>query len=139
VRFNLYLIGVCVLSLILPGCSNSSGIPAPTRAVVTGEIKFNDKPIQSGQITFLPTKGPVAMGPVSEGIYRIDWKGGVPVGECKVEILGYEETGKEVIVGAGGKTEKETHQVLPAKYNTESTLSVTVEEGRENQHDFDLE
>ena len=79
------------------------------------------------------------MGPVSEGIYRIDWKGGVPVGECKVEILGYEETGKEVIVGAGGKTEKETHQVLPAKYNTKSTLSVTVEEGRENQHDFDLE
>ncbi|MEQ8637611.1 hypothetical protein [Gimesia maris] len=137
-RFHFYMTGVCVLSFILSGCSNSSGIPAPTRAVVTGEIKFNDKPIQSGQITFLPTKGPVAMGPVSEGTYRIDWKGGVPIGECKVEILGYEETGKEIIVGAGGKTEKETRQVLPAKYNTESTLSVTVEEGQENQCDFDL-
>lgn len=137
-KFYLYMTGACLLGVFLQGCSGSSGTPAPVRAIVTGQVKFNDKPVQSGQITFLPLKGPVAMGPISEGTYRIDWKGGVPVGECKVELLGYEDTGKEIIVGAGGKTEKETRQVLPAKYNTDSTLSVTVEEGQENQRDFDL-
>lgn len=124
--------------LFLAGCGGTSGTPAPERVVVTGAVKFKGDSVKTGQISFLPQKGPVAMGPISEGTYRIDSKGGVPVGSCKVEILGYEETGKEIIVGAGGKKEKETKQIIPAKYNTKSTLMVKIEAGNENTHDFDL-
>lgn len=78
------------------------------------------------------------MGPIKAGTYRIESKGGVPAGVCQVRILAFEETGKEQVVGAGGKTVKETRQVIPAKYNQRSTLEVTINTGEENQHDFDL-
>lgn len=137
-KLSLCVIITLFYCLVLVGCGGSSGPPAPERAVVTGVVKFKGDVVKTGQISFLPQKGPMAMGPISDGAYRIDWKGGVPVGSSKVEILGYEETGKEVIIGAGGKKEKETKQIIPTKYNTKSTVMVTIEAGDENHHDFDL-
>lgn len=137
-KLSLNVIIILSCGLVMAGCGGRSGTPAPERAVVTGVVKFNGNLVKTGQISFLPQKGPVAMGPISEGAYRIDAKGGVPVGSCKVEILGYEETGKEVIVGAGGKKDKETKQIIPTKYNTKSAVMVTIEADNENHHNFDL-
>lgn len=124
-------------ALILHGCG-SSGPPEPERAVVTGTVKFEGEPVQTGNISFIPEQGPVALGPVSDGLYQIDSKGGVPVGKCKVEIYAFKETGEEMVVGAGGKTEKVTRQIIPPKYNATSTISVSINSGEENHHDFDL-
>tara|TARA_R110002095_G_scaffold122994_2_gene106886 strand:- start:1026 stop:1442 length:417 start_codon:yes stop_codon:yes gene_type:complete len=129
--------GLLLFVILLQGCGNS-GPPEPERAVVTGTVKFEGEPVQTGNISFTPEKGPVALGPVIDGLYQIDRKGGVPVGNCKVEIYGFKETGEEMIVGAGGRTEKVTRQIIPPNYNAASTIKVSIEAGQENHHDFDL-
>ncbi|WP_145178801.1 hypothetical protein [Gimesia aquarii] len=126
------------LSAYLVGCSASSVDDAPERAITSGIVSFSGNPITQGQISFIPKQGPTAMGPIKDGNYRIDSKGGVPVGKCQVKILAYEETGKEYTVGAGGKKAKETKQIIPNKYNKRSTLHAEINAGKENKHDFDL-
>ena len=123
---------------LLSSCAGNAPSDAPDRAVTYGSVQFSGNPVTEGRISFIPLKGPTAMGPIKEGSYRIDSKGGVPSGVCKVQILAYEETGKEQVIGAGGKTIKETRQVIPARYNQNSTLEVTINSGEENHHDFDL-
>tara|TARA_R110002095_G_scaffold122994_2_gene106888 strand:- start:2656 stop:3087 length:432 start_codon:yes stop_codon:yes gene_type:complete len=132
----------CFLSLFCPillsGCAGNAPSDARDRAITFGAVQFSGNPVAEGQISFIPLKGPTAMGPIREGNYRIDSKGGVPSGVCKVRILAFEETGKEQVIGAGGKTMKETRQVVPARYNQNSTLEVTINSGEENRRDFDL-
>ena len=64
---------------------------------------------------------PDGHGPDQNGTYRIDHLGGVPVGSGKVEIEGFEDTGKVVFTGPTGQKVEEASQVLPAKYNTQPT------------------
>lgn len=132
--FNTLLIS----SILVMGCSGPSQDDAPERAVTSGVVSFSGNPITQGQISFIPKQGPTAMGPIKDGTYRIDSKGGVPIGKCQVKILAYEETGKEYTIGAGGKTAKETKQIIPTKYNKRSTLHAEIDSGKENKYDFDL-
>jgi hypothetical protein len=122
--------------LLICGCSGPEG---PERAVTFGAVQFDGEPVANGQIWFIPDHGPTAGGPIRGGKYRIDSKGGVPVGRCKVQIESHVPTGEEVVVGADGQKEQVTEQVLPPKFNEKTTLSVEIEAGRENQHDFDLQ
>jgi hypothetical protein len=115
------------------------GSDGPARAVVTGKVTYQGKPVTDGMIRFQIAGRPSAMGKISDGTYLIDHHGGVPVGSGKVEIEGFEETGKVVYVGANGMTQKEGKQVLPPKYNTKSELTVEVPAGGGVvRKDFDL-
>jgi len=123
-------------AFLLTGCGPQA--PQVSRSIVSGKVAYAGKPVATGQIRFLAAGGPPSQGQITGGTYRIDYKGGVPVGECRVEIDAYEETGAEIAIGAGGRTAKETVQVLPAKYNAQSELKVQISASPENTHDFDL-
>lgn len=124
------------LAISLVGCgSNTTG---PKRSVTSGTVSFDGKPVATGQIRFLPLDGPPSQAPVTKGVYLVDYKGGVPVGQVRVEIDSYEPTGRDIPIGAGGKTEKEVLQTLPAKFNSKSELKVEIKPGQKNMHNFDL-
>lgn len=123
----------------LCGCSQQ-GEPEPTRAVVKGDVTWQGAPVEEGTIRFISDDGPSAQGPIRNGEYLIDYKGGVPVGQCRVEIEGFEEQ----FIGDSGSTLIEMPKVIgvpiiPKQFNAESTLTVAVQADKQNQHDFHLE
>lgn len=118
------------------GCSGS-GLE---KATVSGRITYQGQPLKDGSIRFVPikgTKGPATVGTISEGNYTATARGGVPVGTLRVEVEAYRP-----LPGAVPYTEEQAEgnrgvvagdypkeQFLPAKYNTESTVEVTIESG----------
>lgn len=120
------------------GCGRKSD--EPVRAEVKGDVTWQGKAVEEGTIRFISDAGPSAQGPIRKGVYLIDYKGGVPVGKCRVEIQGFEE---QDIGDSGSKLIEMPRRVgvpiIPKQFNSESTLSVSVDKGKLNQHDFHLE
>ena len=74
-------------------CGWGCGHNGPNRVVVTGQVTLKSKPVEDGQIRFVPQgddAGPVAIAPIRGGHYRYDLKGGVPLGNHRVEILAWD-------------------------------------------------
>lgn len=127
----LVVIGVLVSA---SGCGES--VPAgPPRATIRGKITLDGKPIAGGEIRFRPAKGAEIVSKISaEGNYNIDVVvDGPVVGQNKVFIEWYRDSGKK---------DSEDHMIpeaaIPAKYNSETTLSVEIKAGA-NEQNFDLQ
>jgi hypothetical protein len=121
--------------LVLMGCSQS----APNRVVVEGQVSYNGEPVANGQIYFYPKEenpGPVSGGPIKDGQYVAQARGGVPLGKHRVEITGFrpmKNTGAPV--GEGLPAE----QYLPSQFNQRSELTALVEPAPNPKSlDFDL-
>ncbi len=116
---------VYCLLLTIVGCSNASS-NAPDRRIVEGSVSYAGNPLADGMIRFVPvTGGPVATAIISDGKYKVDNKGGVPVGKVRVEITA---TSDEATLNQGLPDATPAKQVIiiPKKYNTESTLEETI-------------
>lgn len=125
------------------GCSGSLS-DEPERVLVSGTVSYAGQEIAEGEIRFVPTEGTIAPSSsaiIKDGAYRADHKGGVPVGTHRVEIRAYrpdEDVTGEIPGVPEGEVPKE--QFLPAKYNAESDLTLTVESGSDPiTKDYDLE
>jgi hypothetical protein len=124
------------------------------RAAVAGSVTLDGGPLATGTITFVPTaEGKRASAMILKGNYSIAESQGPNLGKYKVEILGFEgglqtgdgsedsqpsdgeDDGKDE--GRGGGPARAQGQLVPAKYNTATTLEVEIASG-ENKHDFDL-
>ena len=133
------------IPLLLVGCGGELE-DEPTRAVVFGTVSYVGEPVKSGEIRFIPAEGteaPTAGGLITDGKYRIDHKGGVPVGDFKVRIMGYKaagaESGGEVLGAPPDDPMAAREQYLPATYSgPNSQLTLTVEAGEPIQKDFKL-
>ena len=132
---------IVTASLGLPGCGNSGGLEKVT---VEGAVTFDGQPITNGEIQFHPTEGtmgPVSGAPIVDGRYRVEAKGGVPVGKHIVRIEAYGGSGggssDEMITSGrspGGRT-----NYLPPKYHHHSQLTLDVTGDRSVMtHDFHL-
>jgi hypothetical protein len=67
--------------------------------VVHGTITFQGNKVDTGAITFVPidgTPGPVSVGTITDGEYRIDARGGVPLGKHRVQVEARNKTGRKV-------------------------------------------
>ena len=115
------LLAACFLALSIVGC-NRSGIE---RVVVTGQVKYNDEPIENGVIRFAPEAGtrlPVAAGQIKKGHYEVTRHGGVPVGTHRIEVTSY-------VAADGSKVENllssttPTRQLLPGRFNRKSDIT----------------
>jgi len=117
---------ICTLILAFAGCGGNGG---PERIVVIGTVTLDDVPIQRGNIWFIPEEGqdlPQAGGTIESGIYRIENKGGVPLGEHSVRIFG-EEINRDVkVVADGGPEQIPMEQFVPPEFNTDTNLTATV-------------
>ncbi len=108
------------------------------KVVVSGVVTLDGQPISNGEIRFIPTSGtigPVSGGAIKDGAYTAQAKGGVPIGTHQVEIKAYRANPKsKAAAGAeGGAAE----QYLDARYNSQTTLTATIEPDTETK-DFAL-
>lgn len=107
---------VIVGGALISGCSGTG----ENRAIVTGRVTYNNVPVADGLIRFVPTgdtKGNITVTRISEGAYRSDGIGGVPIGTHRVEIRSFDPNDKRSGLGPARA------QFLPDKYNKQSELT----------------
>jgi len=137
-------------SAFLTGCGGSS---APT---VTGTVTMDGQPLSNAQVTFTPADGgQTAIGKTDSSgkfeLYRRDERG-APVGSYEVRVTTIAEPGtaissdipsdsEDYLSQVGGESSRNaskpsTKEAIPARYNTQTTLTREVESGKNK---FDLE
>src|SRR5262245_46998276 len=118
-------------ALLIVGCSD------PTTGQVSGKVTWGGKPLEKGNITFVPADGksPTAGGEVNGGNYSVR----VSVGKMKVSISAPKVVGqKKVYNTPDSPTMPITAEALPARYSTESKLELDVKPGS-NTKDWELD
>jgi hypothetical protein len=129
------------------GCKKS-GIE---RAVVYGTVQFAGKPLPTGTIRFTPltgTKAPPAAAQIVEGHYRVATRGGVPIGEHKIQIEAFRPVAPNSPVALEYARAQKEHptleippareQYIPARYNENSELKISVQSGGEVEHNIEM-
>ncbi|MFO0950081.1 MAG: hypothetical protein U0835_02805 [Isosphaeraceae bacterium] len=137
--------GALALTVALPGCGSGDGID---RQAISGAVKFEGKPLDKGRIQFFPaTPSEVAVPSGAEivgGSYSIPKSDGLPPGTYKVMISAEgapPSKGKakaEEVGDMPGLGPLNAEELIPTKYNSQSTLTAKVEAGGANKFDFDL-
>ena len=127
-------IGTLGLALSCLGCGPSG----PEIARVEGTVKMDGKPLADAAVVFIPENGrPAGSRTDSAGHYVLNFSegrlGAIP-GKSSVRIT----TAREASEGADGKPTPAAPETIPMKYNTQSTLEFTVENGKKNIANFDL-
>ena len=105
------------------------GRGGPERSVVTGMVAIDGRPIEMGEIRFIPIKGtntPMWSAEIIDGRYRAFGKGGVPAGTHRIEFYAYV---REDVDGADGLEICRIRQLLPAQFNVQSSYEITIEPG----------
>ena len=138
-RLRLALSLIAALSLAAAmGCSGDDG---PPRVGVRGTVTYRGQPLPSGDIRFVPLPGtdtPQAGARIVDGRYAVAG-GGVPVGEFRVEILGYRRSDGSAGPVDLNDAEAAFDQFLPANYNTASELRLTIVPGSKDiEKNFEL-
>lgn len=127
-------VACAVVFAFVAGCSSGP------RSSVEGNVNYDGELVDQGGIVFIPVvedSGLVrATGPIQNGRYHLDNQRGPNPGKYRVEITWRKKTGNKV-PGEGGNPRDEVVMPVPAKYNTESELTVDVQPGRNTFH-FDL-
>jgi hypothetical protein len=123
---------------LLAGCGGSDDDEL-TRYGISGTVKFEDKLLDQGFIRFAPEGQGVSGGAeIKQGVYEISEAKGLPAGKYKVEITSTDE-GQKAAEPVPGESNVLSVDRIPAKYNAETELSITITPDGERTFDFDLE
>jgi hypothetical protein len=117
---------------LLIGCSGGS-----ESGEVSGTVTYDGKPVEDGAINFFPSDGKssTAGDVIKNGKYSAKK---VPVGKMKVTISGSKVVGKKKVYDTKDSPEMPvTQELLPAKYNTASELTLDVKSGS-NEKNWEL-
>ncbi|MCR9115702.1 MAG: hypothetical protein NXI22_01995 [bacterium] len=129
-RFPIALILILPLLAFIVGCG--SGRVAPDRFQVTGTVTLDGAPLEKGTITFTSPedqkKGILSSGEIINGKYDIQ----VTPGKKQVKINARVVTGPVNEMG-----EEPTKEIIPAKYNSKTTLEAEIPKAAHNA-DFEL-
>ncbi|MFM7316796.1 MAG: hypothetical protein ACKO85_02685 [Isosphaeraceae bacterium] len=138
IRFrNLYL----AFFMALAGCGGGDGLD---RQPVTGQVVLDGQPLKDAEILFFPTsngKDAIATGAhISNGAYTISRENGPIPGNYKVQITAAggaqaPPANADAMPGTGPIHAKE---LIPARYNVQTTLTADVKAGETNKFDFTL-
>lgn len=132
--FRLPAVAGCLLALLV-GCGQ--GVK---RQMIEGTVTLDGKPLEKGYITLTPQAGtasPTAGAPIARGSFSIAAAGGVFAGKFRVEITSTRPSNKTVRTPRGVFSNVD-EQFLPARYNTQSELTVEVKSDAPNQLKFEL-
>lgn len=130
---TLGLVGFC---LLLAGCSK--GYSGDGRFPLSGKVTVDGQPVDFGSISFLPLEGQrVSGGLITDGTYTVPDEQGANAGKYRIEIRWNKPTGKMVMDPVGEVMVEERREGVPAKYNTDSELTVEVSP-KQTTFDFDL-
>ncbi|MDB5341208.1 MAG: signal peptide-containing protein [Planctomycetaceae bacterium] len=124
---------LAIVACLLAGC----GSDGPPKYQVSGEVTFDGKPVEEGQIIFTPTEagvGPDA-GIIKGGKFSFLSK----EGDKKVSIEATREVpGKTTSDFKGGQVPL-VESYIPARYNKQTKLEATVSDvAADNKFEFDL-
>ncbi|WP_425613418.1 hypothetical protein NA78x_003250 [Anatilimnocola sp. NA78] len=119
-NISLGLLTVAALSILsLAGCGGSSAVK------VAGNVTFQDKPIENGEIIFVPadSKVPAVAGKIEQGKYVCE----VPPGASQVKVTAYREVPGKFDTSNPGQKNPLIEMYIPEKYNSKSELSAEVD------------
>ena len=105
------------------GCGGGAA-DAVVRVVVSGKVIKGGQPVAKGRITLYPvegTKAPTSGAEIMNGEYRIDAKGGVPVGTHRIEVHEYEV--KQNIPGRPSALDIENNILRNQSWKSRSTTA----------------
>ncbi|MCE9567108.1 MAG: hypothetical protein K8U57_34325 [Planctomycetes bacterium] len=124
---------IAVGLLAAAGCGNAAGVAAK------GRVTLGNLPVQEGTIVFIPSAGggQKVSAVVKDGEYAIPADAALKPGPYRVEVTWSRPTGKKVPSADPGMMTDERKEAVPAKYNTQSTLTADLNFG-ENTKDFSL-
>ena len=124
------LLGLVLLSIM--GCTRSGPVP------VAGTVILDGQPV-TGHIVFVPADSAQAKrgGAIENGRYEITADRGPIPGPHRVEIYARKKTGRMIEGADAEQSTDETVEMIPSKYNRESTLTANLKSGP-NQLDFSL-
>lgn len=123
-------------SLLFAALVASLGCAKSNTATVTGNVTVDGEPAKVGAVSFFAVDGraPTAGAQIADGRYSAQ----VKPGKCMVQVRVSKVVGKKKIYDTPESPVREIWaEVLPAKYNDKTELSLDVEPG-ENQQDYDL-
>jgi hypothetical protein len=119
--------------LIMAGCDSG-----PPTAEISGNVTYDGKPIETGNISFYPRngKGTTSGGVIVNGAYTAK---SVSFGEMEVKINASKVVRKRKLYPNDPKSPEidERFEFLPDKYHEKTTLMLDVKE-RVMKKDFDL-
>jgi hypothetical protein len=117
----------------------AGGCGGKSVSTVHGKVTLDGEPIAAGDIQFLPTGGSSrkAAAPIEQGAYALAPTDALPPGEYRVEIRWPKPTGRKIPSADPGMQADETKEVVPARYNSDSTLKVEIG-GGDVEKDFAL-
>jgi hypothetical protein len=121
--------------LILVGCSSG-----PPECSVEGFVQYRSEPVADGIIRFVPidnTIGPGGAGEIRFGKFAVTTPG-MRAGNYQVMISAFAETGRTLASDGTTPPIKEKRQVLPPKFNVNSSLQVQLAGGL-NTKEFHLD
>jgi hypothetical protein len=124
------------------GCGGSEDtLP---REAVSGTVAFDGKPLAQGTIQFMPTaqgEGGAATagsGIITDGKYSIPKDQGLIAGGYKVVISSAPPGSDAPAEEMPGMAPPPPKDLIPAKYNANTTLNAEIKAGTNNVVDFDL-
>jgi hypothetical protein len=130
--------GACsaLIVCLICGCGGGGGDPGG-RLAISGTVHHKGEPVQNGSIEFVPHPGVKTQSgsTITNGRFSIPKDQGLEPGAYTVKISSMET----VAVGEpGGLPGPDPKELIPAKYNTKSTLTKEVKPG-ETSFEFKLE
>jgi hypothetical protein len=128
--------------MLLVGCLTAGCSKGPPFGDVAGKVKLDGREVAAGSIRFVPLDGmtSTAGGTITDGAYSVR----VPVNKVRIEISavggqpaqsGSSATSETDLVASGNYVMPT--ELIPAKYNTKSELTLDVVEGK-NPANYDL-
>lgn len=126
-------LGYLALLVLVSGCGRQDGL-----VDVRGIITYDGKAVEDGIISFVPEDGLAATAEavISDGHYAAH----MTTGRRRVEIKGFKVVGQRQLggEGMGGPLVNVRQQVLPERFNANTTLSCDVTPAV-HTYDFSLE
>ena len=127
------IVAVCVVTcaLALAGCANKTN-----HGTVTGDVTLDGQPLKSGVIHFESADGKTATADatIADGKYNVE----MPPGDKRISISAPKVTGKRKAYDTpDSPTVDIVQELLPARYNAQSDLTLTVTAGSQ-QKNYDL-
>lgn len=129
---SLRLLSALLLAVMIAGCSSK-----PAGGTVKGSVTLDGQPLATGRILFVAVdqSSPSAEAAITAG----EFEALVPPGDKRVEIRAPKVTGKKKMYDTPDSPTVDTVvELLPAKYNVNSELTMTVD-GTAQEQKFDLQ
>lgn len=126
-------------------CLTAAGCGGSANKVVHGTVSCGGEKPTDGYICFVPlegTSGSASSGLIVDGEYRIEARGGVPVGRHRVEVRANKKTGRQVASSRmpGERTmADEVVPISPMEYEgRQSPLVVEVSSSGDGRIDIEI-